>query len=320
MRPSDHCLRIGIVPPAAADEQVVSDLASGLVRRGHRVRLYSAEAGYERLFRRLRADGADVVSHHAADARAIELAAGLPVLHTLRVPPSAGAVVRALRESSAPLTAASEYIAPQWRDAVGRDVQVIRDGVPDFAPVTALVQPIALIAGRIEREHSIASAMRAALAAGLAVHVVAEVADPAYFAREVAPLVGARVRLHAPASRRDAWQRMAASAVCLATDDIAAAEAQVAGCPVVGYARGALPEIVEQGVSGFLVPAGDGAALTIAIRRALALDRRGVRASGRARLLIEPTLDRYEEELGALAERSRPPRAQVTPHPALTSL
>jgi len=319
MRPSDHCLRIALVPSPATDEQVVSDLASGLVRRGHRVRLYSAEEGYERLFRRLRADGADVVSHHAADARAIELAASLHVLHTMRVPPSTDALVRALRGSNAPLAAVSQYIAAQWRDAVGRDMQLIRDGVPDFAPVTGLVQPVALIAGRIEREQRIAAAMRAALAGGLAVHIVAEVADRAYFEREVAPLVGARVRLHAPASRRDAWQRMAASAVCLATDDITAAEAQVAGCPIVGYARGALPEIVEQGVSGFLVPPGDGAALTIAIRRALALDRRAVRASGRARLLIEPMLDRYEEELGAIAERSRPARAQVIPHPALTS-
>jgi hypothetical protein len=72
-------------------------------------------------------------------------------------------------------------------------------------------------------------------------------------------------------------------------------------------------------VSGLLVPPGDGAALTIALRRALALDRRAVRASARARLLIEPMLDRYESELTALAERSRPPRAQVIPHPALTS-
>src|SRR5918911_19290 len=162
MRPSDHCLRMAIVSAAGPHEQVVSDLASGLVRRGHRVRLYSAEAGYERLFRRLRADGADGGSHHAADARAIELAGALPALYTLRVPPSADAVVRALRASTAPLAAASEYIAAPWRDALGRDVQVIRDGVPDFSPVTALVQPIALIAGRIQREHGIASAMRAA--------------------------------------------------------------------------------------------------------------------------------------------------------------
>src|SRR5919206_3356137 len=156
MRPSDHCLRIGIVPAAAAHEQVVSDLASALVRRGHRVRLYSAEAGYERLFRRLRADGADVVNNHAADARAIELAAGLPVLHTLREPPTVNTALRALRETSAPLAAVSDHIAAQWRDALGRDVQVIRDGVPDFAPLTALVQPVALVAGRVAREHGIA--------------------------------------------------------------------------------------------------------------------------------------------------------------------
>src|ERR687883_189658 len=102
MRPSDHCLRMAIVSGAGAHEQVVSDLASGLVRRGHRVR----------------ADGADVVNNHAADARAIELAAGLPVLHTLRVPPTVNTVLRALRETSAPLAAVSEHIAAQLRDPV----------------------------------------------------------------------------------------------------------------------------------------------------------------------------------------------------------
>lgn len=319
MRPSDHCLRIAIVPAAARDEQVVSDLASGLVRRGHRVRLYSAEAGYERLFRRLRADGADVVNSHAGDARAMELAAGFPLLQTLRMPPGVDRLLRALGASSAALAAVSECVARQWRHTLGRDVQVIRDGVPDFTPISSLPQPVALVAGRIEREHRIPVAIRAALASGLSVDIAGEFADAACFEREVAPLLGARVRLHACLSRRDLWQRMAASAVCLATSDIAVAEAQIAGCPVVGYARGALAEIVEEDVSGLLVPPGDGAALTIALRRALALDRRAVRASARARLLIEPMLDRYESELTALAERSRPPRAQVIPHPALTS-
>ena len=307
------------MPGVAQHEQAVSDLASGLVRRGHRVRLYSAEAGYERLFRRLRADGADVVNSHAGDARAIELAAGLPLLQTLRMPSSGDAMLRALRASDAALTAVSECIAGQWRNALGRDVHVIRDGVPDFTPISALVPPVALVAGRIEREHRIPGAIRAALASGLSVDITGEFADAACFEREVAPLLGARVRLHACLSRRDLWQRMTASAVCLATTDITVAEAQVAGCPVVGYARGALAELIEEGVSGLLVPPGDGAALTIALRRALALDRRAVRASARARLLIEPMLVRYESALMALAERSRPPRAQVIPHPALTS-
>ena len=33
---------------------------------------------------------------------------------------------------------------------------------------------------------------------------------------------------------------------------LVAAEAQVAGCPVAAYARGALPEVVAEGAGGFL--------------------------------------------------------------------
>ena len=80
-----------------------------------------------------------------------------------------------------------------------------------------------------------------------------------------------------------------------------AAEAQMAGCPVAGYRRGALPEVVEHGVSGFLAEPDDVTALTDAIRRCMTLDRRAVRASGLARLGLDAALDRYELALQAVA-------------------
>jgi hypothetical protein len=83
---------------------------------------------------------------------------------------------------------------------------------------------------------------------------------------------------------------------------LVAAEAQVAGCPVAGYARGALPELVEQGVSGILVPPGDEARLVQAIGEACALDRYRVRRSGRARLLFDASLGRYEALLRKVAK------------------
>jgi len=73
--------------------------------------------------------------------------------------------------------------------------------------------------------------------------------------------------------------------------------AQMAGCPVAAYRRGAMPEVVEDGVSGFLADPDDAVALAIAIRRCLALDRDAVRASALRRLGLDAALDGYEAAL-----------------------
>ena len=80
-----------------------------------------------------------------------------------------------------------------------------------------------------------------------------------------------------------------------------AAEAQTAGCPVAGYRRGTLPEVVEEGVSGILVDADDIEGLAMAIRTCLELDRRLVRSSARRRLGLEAAIDRYEAALKEVA-------------------
>jgi len=76
-----------------------------------------------------------------------------------------------------------------------------------------------------------------------------------------------------------------------------AAEAQMAGCPVAAYRRGAMPEVVEEGVSGFLAEPDDVGDLTVAVRRCLALDRAAVSSSARRRLGLGAALDRYEKAL-----------------------
>ncbi len=64
-----------------------------------------------------------------------------------------------------------------------------------------------------------------------------------------------------------------------------AAEALLAGIPVVGFASGGLPEIIDDGETGFLVAAGDVAGLATAIDRLLADEdlRRRQGALGRER-------------------------------------
>ena len=73
---------------------------------------------------------------------------------------------------------------------------------------------------------------------------------------------------------------------------LAAAEAMACGTPVVTYARGSMPELVEDGVSGCIVASEDEAVAAIA--RAVALDRRAVRSHVEGRFTVERMVDGYE--------------------------
>jgi glycosyltransferase involved in cell wall biosynthesis len=323
-----------LLPVQAGGAQAfLSDLARGLARRGHSVQLYcaagsdvpgvelvqipvqAAVAGamvmpggappepvpelrraFELLFAELRRRGADAVSQHAFDAEAIELAEGLPVLHTLHLPPLVPSVVAAARATSSRLATVSESCRREWTK-FGVETIVVPDGVPDWHPEAGPVRPAALIAGRISPEKGIEDGVVAARLAGLEPIVVGGDYDPAYRAR----LAGVEIR--PPLARRELWRLMARSAVTLMPVKweepfgLVAAEAQVAGCPVAGYARGALPEVVAEGAGGFLARPDDIEELARAIGRCLRLDRASVRAQARERLLLDHSLDAYEEAL-----------------------
>jgi len=136
-------------------QSVICDLAVGLVRRGHSVQLYCAEgsevAGVElrmvptppdalralvmpggaqavpspgvtaaitTMFRRIANSRPDVVSQHAFDAPAFELAEMLPALHTLHLPPIEPAVVAAIRLiPAARLVTVSQSCRRDWEAA-----------------------------------------------------------------------------------------------------------------------------------------------------------------------------------------------------------
>ncbi len=68
-------------------------------------------------------------------------------------------------------------------------------------------------------------------------------------------------------------------------------EAMCFGVPVVATAVGGTPELVEDGVTGLLVPAGDRAALVEAIRRALRDRAASAARAERARALVEREFD-----------------------------
>lgn len=337
---------VSALQPAEANgpHAVVIDLARGLTLRGHDVKVYAAAGsvaegvdivpvpvapaaagasvrighaaparavaalndGFETLFARLRDDAVDVVSQHAFDAAAFRLADGLPVVHTLHLPPASDEIVAAVRRSTGRLATVSRSAQEAWRSVAGRDVELLRNGVRDLEPPNGMTVPVALIAGRISPEKGTATAVRVARRTGLAVLVAGDAYDPAYYAEEVEPLLRPGEWIGA-VSREELFGLMARSAVLLMPicwDEpfgLVAAEAQMAGCPVVAFRRGALPEVVPHGIGGWLVDPGDEAALADAVRLVPTLDRAAIRERARRELGVGAMVGDYERALLATA-------------------
>ena len=329
-----------LVPAQTGGAQAfVCDLALGLVGRGHDVTLCCAEGSnvpgvrlfmvpapadaaralvmpagrvpapapgvvraLDAMFESIRSGGFDVISQHALDAPAFELGRGMPILHTLHLPPLVPAVVGAASSvEPARLATVSSSCQAAWRSAGVEVGHVLRNGVGELADVATPVERAALVAGRISWEKGIEDAIAAAHAAGLAVRVAGAHYDPDYE-------VDLSHAQYAGALPRDGVRRlMAASAVTVCAVrweepfGMVAAEAQMAGCPVAAYRRGALPEVVEEGAGGFLAEPDDVDGLRRAIEQCLVLDRDAIRAGARRRLGMEGALERYELALARAA-------------------
>jgi glycosyltransferase involved in cell wall biosynthesis len=314
----------------------ISDLALGLARRGHDVTLHCTEgselagvrlvtvpaprdaatalvmpggaapppapgvaAALAQMFETISSADVDVISQHAFDAPAFELARGLPVLHTLHLPPIVPSVLDAVgRVPTSRIATVSRSCQSLWLAAGVGVAQVLPNGISDEPAVPrGPVARVALIAGRISPEKGLEDAIAAAHAAGLPVRVAGAHYDPAY---EV-DLSG--VEVMGPLRRDDLRTMMARSAVTICAvrwDEpfgMVAAEAQMAGCPVAAYRRGAMSEVIEDGVSGRLAESEDVASLSRAVARCLELDRSAVRISAMRRLSLDAALDRYETAL-----------------------
>jgi glycosyltransferase involved in cell wall biosynthesis len=256
---------------------------------------------FELVFLELRRLGADVVSQHAFDAEAIEMSVGLPVLHTLHMPPISARVLSEVLKSRAAFATVSESCRRAWATAGAGQVSVLRNGVPIFSVEEVPIREEALLAGRLSPEKGFEDGIAAARAVGLRPVVVGVPYDRSY----QIDLSGAEVL--PPQPRSQLWQLMAGVAVTLLPvhwDEpfgMVGAEAQMAGCPVAGYARGGLLETVEPGVSGFLGQPGDVKSLAKAALAATKLDRVAVRASALKRLGLDASIDAYEAALAAVA-------------------
>lgn len=215
---------------------------------------------------RRRSEEFDLVHSHAFDAPAFELLgdAHPRVLHTLHLPPLLPGVVSAAREAAAvgaTMITVSAAAARSWAGH-GVGARVIHNGVPvDRIPFGVDSRRAWLFAGRIAPEKGLEDALAAADRSGRRLRIAGGVYDVAYHARMAPRLAGHDVLGQVPRSTLFAEMARASALLFPVQWDepfgLAAVEAMAAGCPVASYRRGALPEIVREGVTGFMVPPGD---------------------------------------------------------------
>ena len=311
-------------------EQVLSVLDHALVRAGHqsvvvacagsathgrlvataRIAAAITEAERRNAYRRHRAAieralrrwPVDLIHMHGIDFDAYLPPPGPPVLVTLHLPPEwyAPDALRPARPDTF-----LHCVSAAQRARCPPDVPLLPE-IPNGVPVAALAacharRNFALTLGRICPEKGFHLALAAARRAGvpllLAGAVFGYAAHEIYFAREVVPRLDRERRFIGPIGFRRK-RRLLTAARCVLipslapeTSSLVAMEALACGTPVIAFAAGALPEIVEHGRTGFIVQ--DEREMADAIHAAAAIGRGTCRQAARARFSHERMSERY---------------------------
>ena len=155
-----------------------------------------------------------------------------------------------------------------------------------------------LFFGRIHADKGAGEAIRAARAVGRKLVMAGIIQDPEYHAREVAPFIdgdmvdyrgvlGGTARTHALGSAR-------AMLHLIGFDEpfgLSVIEAMACGTPVIAYRKGSMPELIDDGVTGFLVDNLEEA--IAAIERVGQIDRTACRRAVEQRFTVDQMADRY---------------------------
>lgn len=253
----------------------------------------------------------DVVHMHGIDFHACMPPPGPPMLATLHLPPAwypPDALAPARPDSWVHCVSASQAATmPPGAHAL----PPIPNGVAVGRLATARPKrcTYALMLARVCPEKGLHLALDAAHAAGARLLIGGEVfphtAHQQYFRDQVVPRLDSRRRYLGPVGFARKRRLLAAARCLLApslvaeTSSLVAMEAASCGTPVVAFRSGALPEIVEDGRTGFLVD--DVAGMAAAIGRVGGLDPESCRAVAHRRFTHERMAAAYIERYRWLA-------------------
>jgi glycosyltransferase involved in cell wall biosynthesis len=292
------------VPPEqyGGIERIVYLLIQELLRRGHTVTLYAhpdsapgcelvayRESGSYPVKEMLRINqltfkiahaGYDLVHTFGRMSNiALLLLHKIPKIVSYQLPPTLSQVkkaVRLARRNSLHFTGCSDYISRQIADY--GQVVTIYNGVDlddyQYQASVAAEAPLVWL-GRIQEEKGTAVAISAARLANkkliIAGNIPAEGHHQRYFKEQVAPFIdGVHVDYIGPVNNLQKNLLLGKAAAFLMPvlwDEpfgIVMAEALACGTPVIGFKRGSVPEVVQNGINGFICENLDGMVSAVA--------------------------------------------------------
>jgi len=163
---------------------------------------------------------------------------------------------------------------------------------PSVAPDSPLV-----FLGRIEAIKGVHGAIAIARAARRRLVIAGNIADRSYFDARIAPHIGGDISFvgEVDDTQKNVLLGQAAALLMPIEWDepfgIVMIEALACGTPVIGYGRGSVPEVIADGVTGFIVDGEEGAAAAVA--RLGHIDRSVCRSEVERRFAAEVIVNDY---------------------------
>lgn len=256
----------------------------------------------------------DLIHMHSFDFHRYHVPRNLPVLVTLHLPPSWYPESIWNPPANFQLQCASQTQRNICPSHIRSRVAVVENGVPIPVAGFSRERKFAVMLSRICPEKNLHAGLDAAALAKIPVLLAGRVfpyeEHLRYFEEEIRPrLRPGRARLLGGVGLDQKFKLLSRAACLLLpstapeTSSLVAMEAAAAGTPAVAFRSGAVPEVVENGRTGFLVNSTE--EMADAIRRASEIDPAVCRSVAGARFSLQRMIARYFNLYCALSAGDR---------------